>query len=533
MSARLSLIVAARRDLRAARATLAKRARLEQLFRALPDPDDLRRAATWLAGDVGPPAGVGPALVFEALSSAPPVSAAAAPLTLAEVEGALTALVAVGGAGATARRLELLHQLLGRADADERELLGALLVGELRQGAGAGVIQEALARALEVEPKALRRAVMLAGSLGTVAAAARREGAQALARARLTPLVAVAPMLASTAGPLDETIAALGGEAAAEWKLDGVRVQVHRRGAEVRVFTRSLRDVTATQPQLVALARALPLESVVLDGEVVLLGPSGRPAPFQELMRRFERDAPDEPDEPEESGEPEKSDEPGELGVMFFDLLELDGQVLIDHPDRERRAALERLLPPERRVPRRIVRDADQARAALADALAHGHEGVLLKSLAAPYAAGRRGASWRKLKPARTVDLVILAAEWGHGRRQGWLSNLHLGARDPQDPTRFVMVGKTFKGLTDAMLRELTETLPPLAVKETKHLVRVRPERVVEIAFEGTLASSRYPGGIALRFARVKRFRPDKPPAEATTLDELRAFGPSRDEPAG
>lgn len=484
----------------------------------------MRLAATWLAGDAsGSPEGVGPAQVHEALAAAGDAAPdpSAPPLTLREVEACFAALGEVSGEGAQTRRGELLAGLLARATRDERELLGAVMTGELRQGARASLVQEALARALELDPKALRRAVMLQGSLGRVAAAARREGARALATTRLTPLVAVAPMLAATAGPLEETLAALGGEAAAEWKLDGVRVQVHRledevdEVDEVRVFTRSLRDVTASQPQLIALARGLPARSAVLDGEVVLLRPDGRPAPFQELMGRFE------------SGDP--TDRAG-LSVRFFDLLFLDGEPLIDRPDRERRAALEALLPPEQVVPRRIVRSADDARAAQADALAHGQEGVILKALGAPYAAGRRGSSWRKLKPATTVDLVILAAEWGHGRRQGWLSNLHLGARDAAQPGAFVMVGKTFKGLTDAMLRELTETLPPLAVKQTKHLVRVRPERVIEVAFEGTLQSSRYPGGIALRFARVKRFRPDKPAAEATTLDELLALGPPREE---
>lgn len=478
----------------------------------------MRLAATWLAGDAsGSPEGVGPAQVHEALAAAGDAAPdpSAPPLTLREVEACFAALGEVSGEGAQARRGQLLAGLLARATRDERELLGAVMTGELRQGARASLVQEALARALELDPKALRRAVMLQGSLGRVAADARREGARALATTRLTPLVAVAPMLAATAGPLEETLAALGGEAAAEWKLDGVRVQVHRLEGEVRVFTRSLRDVTESQPQLVALARGLAARSVVLDGEVVLLRPDGRPAPFQELMGRF------------------KGAEPGEragLAVRFFDLLFLNGEPLIDRPDRERRAALDALLPAEQVVPRRIVRSAEEAGAAQADALAHGQEGVILKRLDAPYAAGRRGSSWRKLKPATTVDLVILAAEWGHGRRQGWLSNLHLGARDAARPGEFVMVGKTFKGLTDAMLRELTATLPPLAVKQTKHLVRVRPERVIEVAFEGTLQSSRYPGGIALRFARVKRFRPDKPAAEATTLDELLALGPPREE---
>ncbi|MCW8140592.1 MAG: ATP-dependent DNA ligase, partial [Planctomycetota bacterium] len=334
--------------------------------------------------------------------------------------------------------------------------------------------------------------------LGGAAEPARR--LLGIARAELTLEVQHAEIALAVA------LAALGGAAAAEWKLDGIRVQVHRKGDDVRVFTRSLRDVTEGTAGLVALARALPVESLVLDGEAVGHVDEGEPLAFQDLMSRFQ------------TGDAESG-----LGVRFFDVLSLEGAPFVDRPDRERRAALEDLLPSGLVIPRRLVTDPAGVQAALDEALAHGHEGLVLKALDAPYAAGRRGANWRKLKLATTVDLVILGAEWGHGRRSGWLSNLHLGARDPDDPERFVMVGKTFKGLTDAMLRELTEALPPLATEQTGHVVLVRPERVVEVAFEGVQRSSRYPGGVALRFARVKRFRPDKRPADATTLDALRA----------
>jgi len=311
-------------------------------------------------------------------------------------------------------------------------------------------------------------------------------------------------MLAATGGEdLEAAVVDLGGAAAAEWKLDGVRVQVHRDGDAVKVFTRSLRDVTDTAPELVALARGLAAPAFILDGEAIALDTELRPLPFQDLMSEL----------------PE-----GRFAALFFDLLYLDGAPLVDRPDRERRAALEALVGAGRCVPRRVVASGAEARAVLDEALARGHEGIVLKSLDAPYAAGRRGGLWRKVKLAHTLDLVILAAEWGHGRRRGWLSNLHLGARDRRDPEQFWMLGKTFKGLTDAMLRELTLELPTIATGNNEYVMHVRPERVVEIAFDGLQRSPRYNSGLALRFARVKRFRFDKRAADATTIDEVRAL---------
>jgi DNA ligase-1 len=339
--------------------------------------------------------------------------------------------------------------------------------------------------------------------------AARHGGAAGLDRFRIAPLVPVEPMLAAAAKDPAEALAELGGRAAAEWKLDGIRVQLHRLRDEVKVFTRSLRDVTADSPELVAIARTIPAEAYILDGEAVALGGEGRPAEFQDLMSRFQ-------------GEDEKASL--RLAAFFFDLLYAGGEPMVDRPYRERRAALEKLLPEERLVTSRIVQSASEIEAALSASRAAGHEGIVLKALEAPYAAGRRESNWRKIKPAHTVDLVILAAEWGHGRRQGLLSNLHLGARDPAQAGRFWMLGKTFKGLTDAMLRELTAELPPIALEIGPHVVRVRPERVVEIAFDGVQRSSRYDSGLALRFARVKRFRPDKSAEQATTLAEIRRF---------
>lgn len=497
----LRAVVDAWRDVRAAKGRLRKRDRLAALFRALEEPAELRLAVLYLAGEVGqPPLGAGGALVAEAFEGLGPT--AGEPLTLREVDATLGALSAVEGAGAKARRLELLRATLGRAAEDEREFIASLMLGELRQGALGSLVMDGLARGRELDPKKLRRAVMLAGSLGDVALAVGQDGPAALARFELTLLTPVEPMLAATAGPLDETIAALGGVAAAEWKLDGIRLQVHRRKDDVRLFTRSLRDITGELPGVVELVRALPCASVVLDGEAVGFEEEGdAPLRFQDTMSAVAT---------------------GGVEIAFFDVLYLDDEVLVDRPDRERRAALERVIPRERLVPRVLVRTEAEVRAALDEALDHGHEGLILKSLDAPYVAGRRGKSWRKLKPVITVDLVILGAEWGHGRREGWLSNLHLGARDPQDPTRFWMVGKTFKGLTDAMLAELTETLPPLITSQRGHVVKVRPERVVEVAFDSAMRSARYDSGLALRFARVKRLRPDKRPQDATTIDEMR-----------
>ena len=496
----LSALTATWLDVRAAKGRLDKRARMVALFSAL-DADDLRRAVRWLAGEAAP-TGVGWATV----SSLAPTTATGPPLSFADVDALFRALPAASGAGAQAERERLLADAFGRAPPDERELLTALLAGGgLRQGAARPLVVDALARALGAKTKDVERAAMVAG-LDDVVKALKAGGPDVLTGFLLTPLVAVRPMLASTAGDLAADLASFGGEMAAEWKLDGVRVQLHRRGDEIKVFTRALRDVTAMVPWLVEIGRALPVASAVLDGEAVAFGADGRVLPFQDLWSRFTRNE-------------------GPFLAAFFDALHVDGAV-VARPNRERRALLERVLDPGLLIQRRIVTSVDEIRAALAEALAHGHEGLVLKALDAPYAAGKRGSSWKKLKRIVTVDLVILAAEWGHGRRRGMLSNLHLGARDATDAGRFWMLGKTFKGLTDAMLRELTETLPPLATKQNDWVVHVRPERVVEIAFDSVQRSPRYNSGLALRFARVKRFRPDKPAAEATSIDEIRALAP-------
>ena len=500
-------VVATWQTVRASAGRLDKRAQMAALFARL-SGDDLRLAASYLSGDLASaPPGVGWAALQEALRAVGETAGAA--LTLDDVDRTFAELVATSGAGAQRRRGELLGALLGRAAPAEREFLAGLITGELRQGALRALVLEALALARGLDAAALRRAVMHAGSLAEVLAAVERGGSAALGEVTLRPLVPVEPMLASTAGDLAEALAELGGSVgavAAEWKLDGVRVQVHKAGDSVRIFTRSLRDVTEGAPELLALARALPVDSVILDGEAIARGDGELPVPFQDLMSEFQ----------------EKGRAGGRLQAMFFDILYQDGEPLVDRPDRERRARLEALLPASLVIPRRVVADVPAIAGALDEAIAAGHEGLVLKDLESPYAAGRRGSNWRKVKRAVTLDLVILAAEWGHGRRRGLLSNLHLGARDATDVTRFWMLGKTFKGLTDRMLREQTESLLAIAVDKTEWVVRVRPELVVEIAFDAVQRSRRYDSGLALRFARVKRFRPDKLAAQATTIDEIR-----------
>jgi DNA ligase-1 len=355
---------------------------------------------------------------------------------------------------------------------------------------------------------------MMAGGLPAVAEAALAEGAAGLARFALRVLEPVQPMLAQPAADVEEVLADLG-EAALEWKLDGARVQVHRDAEEVRVFSRALRDVTPAVPELVAAVRALPARRLVLDGEVIALRADGAPEPFQVTMSRFGR-KPASPAAVPHPGPP--------LSALFFDALHAEGADLVARPARERQLALAAAVPEPMRVPRLVTGDAAAASAFLDDALRRGHEGVVMKALDAPYEAGRRGAAWRKVKRAHTLDLVVLAAEWGHGRRRGFLSNLHLGARDP-DRGGFAMLGKTFKGMTDAMLAWQTERLSALALGESEgDVVHVRPELVVEVAFDGLQASPRYPAGLALRFARVKRYRSDKRPEEADTVDTVRAL---------
>ncbi|MBT2376879.1 ATP-dependent DNA ligase [Streptomyces sp. CB00316] len=443
-----------------------------------------------------------------------PVEPAAEPtLTVTGVDAELTALAAISGTGSQALRRDRLRVLFAAATADEQHFLRALLTGEVRQGALEAVAADALARAAEAPPADVRRAVMLAGSLQEVARTLLADGPGALAAFRLTVGRPVHPMLAHTAATVTEAVDKLG-PCAVEEKLDGIRVQVHRDGDRVRAYTRTLDDITDRLPELVTAVAALETGRFILDGEVIALGDDGRPRPFQDTAARVgsRRDV-----AAAAAGVP--------IVPVFFDALSADGEDLLDLPFAERHAALARLVPEALRVRRALVpdpADAGARRAAeafLAETLERGHEGVVVKDLGAAYSAGRRGASWLKVKPVHTLDLVVLAAEWGSGRRTGKLSNLHLGARRP-DGT-FAMLGKTFKGLTDALLEWQTEKLRALTTGEDGHIVTVRPELVVEIAYDGLQRSTRYPAGVTLRFARVLRYREDKTAQEADTVETV------------
>ncbi|WP_253864057.1 ATP-dependent DNA ligase [Prauserella halophila] len=429
-----------------------------------------------------------------------------ATLTVTEVDALLGEVAATSGSGSTSRRSELLSGLLSRATSREQDFLLRLLTGELRQGALEGVMIEAIASATDVPGDLVRRAVMLSGGLATTAAAAAAGGQQALRAFRLELGRPVRPMLASPAESLDQAVDGVG-EPIVEYKLDGARIQVHRDGDEVHVYTRTLREITQRATELADLVRGLPCTSVVLDGETLALTDDGRPRPFQETMARF--------------GSTRQAQVKALLlRPYFFDCLHLDGADLLDAPLRSRREALRRVAG-EHVIPGEIA-PADAA-AVLESSLDAGHEGVMVKDPDTPYAAGRRGRAWLKVKPSHTLDLVVLAAEWGHGRRTGWLSNLHLGARDP-DGGEPIMVGKTFKGLTDELLAWQTRHFPTLERGSDDWTVHLRPELVVEIGLDGVQTSSRYPGGIALRFARVLRYRPDKEPSDVDTIDDVRSM---------
>jgi DNA ligase-1 len=490
-------------------ATSARKAKIELLADALRrlDPGEIAAGSAFLAGELRQrQTGVG----YATLRDRPP-AAAEATLTVGGVDAAIAEISVVAGSGSQARRRELVGALFAAATADEQRLLIGLFGGELRQGAQAGLLADAIARAAEVPLTAVRRALLLSGDLKQVAVAALAGGAPALAGIHLRVGTPLTPMLAQSAPDVGAALLATGAPATVDVKLDGIRIQVHRSGDEVAVFTRSLDDITARLPEVVEAVRKLPLREAVLDGEAMLLDPGGRPRPFQETSSRAAtRDS--------------KTTTPSALTPYFFDVLHLDGTDLLDEPGRTRWAALADALPAGLIVGRTTVTSEEEAAAAFAAALAAGQEGVVVKAQEAPYDVGRRGSAWVKVKPRHTLDLVVLAVEWGHGRRRGWLSNLHLGARDPATGG-FVMLGKTFKGLTDELLRWQTERFQQLATGDNGWVVQVRPEQVVEIAFDGVQTSPRYPGGVALRFARVLRYRDDKPPAEADTIDTVRAIG--------
>jgi len=470
------------------------------------DPDEVPVVVAYLSGELRQRrTGVGWASLRDLPPPVPDPT-----LGVSEVDAALADVAALAGAGSQGERVRRVADLFGRATEPEQRLLRGLLTGELRQGALEGVMLAAVAQAAAVPLADVRRAAMLRGAVGPVAEAALAGGAEALAAFRLQVGRPVQPMLASTATDIADAMSRLG-EAAVEWKLDGVRVQVHRSGGDVSVWTRSLDEITDRVPEVVEAALLLPVRDAVLDGEAIALHPDGRPRPFQQTGSRVSSRV-----------DVTAARAAAPLSTYVFDVLHVDGEDVLDHPGRDRAEVLEAAVPEPLRVPRVVTADVAVAAAVLAGAVAQGHEGVVAKALDAPYEAGRRGTGWLKVKPRHTLDLVVLAAEWGHGRRRGWLSNLHLGARDPAGG--WVMLGKTFKGLTDEMLAWQTERLQELAVDSGEWVVQVRPELVVEVAFDGVQTSPRYPGGMALRFARVLRHRPDKRPEDADSVDAVRAI---------
>jgi DNA ligase-1 len=489
-------------------ATSARRAKVELLAAALrslaatDDPEQIEAGAAYLAGEMRQrQIGVGWASLRDL-----PAPTELPSLTVRQVDARLAELGAVAGPGSVARRRSLLHQLFAALTAGEQRMLAAIISGELRQGAQAGLLADAVAAAAGVPLAAVRRALLLAGDLRKVAVAALVEGEGGLAAFRLRVGRPLAPMLAQSAPSVAEALDATGVPAAVDAKLDGIRVQVHRDGTDVAVFSRSLDDITARVPEIVAATLALDVNTAVLDGEALLVDETGRARPFQEISGHAARSP---------GRRRPAAAIAGRMTPFFFDALHLDGRDLIDEPGSRRWAVLDGVVPPANRVARTVVDAAEAGAEAFADALNRGHEGVVVKAVDAPYDVGRRGTAWVKVKPRHTLDLVVLAAEWGHGRRRGWLSNLHLGARDPAGG---------FEGLTDAMLAWQTQRLLELAVDRGDWVVTVRPELVVEIAFDGVQASTRYPGGVALRFARVLRYREDKPASEADTIDAVRAF---------
>jgi DNA ligase-1 len=477
---------------------------LAALLAAVP-PDEIEIATGYLSGSIRQQRlGLGHAAIQEAAVG----SAAEIPsVDLLEVDAAFQRIAATSGKGSVEAKQRVLRELLSRLTREEQHFLFGLIAGELRQGAVEGVMLEAVAKAAGVPAERLRYAVMMAGDLATVARAALLEGETGLSRFSIQLFRPVLPMLAGTADDEAEALAELG-EAALEYKLDGARVQIHKGGDDVRVFSRRLNEVSGAVPELIEAVRTLPARELVVEGEAIALRADGSPHSFQTTMRRFGRKL-----------DVEQLRRTLPLSQFLFDILYLDGTALLDEPARRRFTALSDAVPPALQVPRVITASAAQANEFLSSALQRGHEGIMAKALDAPYEAGHRGRRWLKVKPARTLDLVVLAAEWGHGRRQGWLSNLHLGARDPA--AGFVMLGKTFKGMTDEMLAWQTAKLLELETARDNYTVYVRPQLVVEVAFNDVQASPQYPGGLALRFARIKRYRTDKSASDADSMDTL------------
>ncbi|MBA2531959.1 MAG: ATP-dependent DNA ligase [Nocardioidaceae bacterium] len=487
---------------------LAKRAALARALHAA-GADEIATVVTYLSGRLRQRrTGVGWASFEQVSPAAEPT------LTVADVDAAFEQMSVLAGAGSQEQRREALTDLLGRATEPEQIFLWRLVTEDLRQGALDGVMLDAIAQAFDVQPSLVRRASML---LGSTAAAAElvRDGPDALERIGLVIGVPIRPMLASAAPALSAAIAKAApsnGAVVVDAKLDGIRIQVHRNGNDIHIFTRSLDDITERLPEVVEVVRSLPARRLVLDGEAIVLRPGGRPAPFQVTAARTASRA-------DLAGLRARAP----VSTVFFDLLHRDGRDLLEQPLRTRLDELHAVVSAAHRAPGIHTSSPEQAQLFFDETIAAGHEGVIVKALDSGYDAGRRGSAWVKVKPRHTLDLVVLAAEWGHGRRAGWLSNLHLGARDPSDGS-LVMLGKTFKGLTDATLAWQTEQFLAREVRRTTSTVFVRPELLVEVAFDGLQSSSRYPGGVALRFARVLRYRDDKSIDEADTMATVLAL---------
>jgi DNA ligase-1 len=490
--------------------TAARKPKVRELAALLQSlsPEEIDIGVHYLSGEIPQgKIGVGFSAVRAAASTQP---AAAETLSVGEVDGRLTELAGMRGSGSAARRAQALADLFSRATDTEQQFLLRLLIGELRQGALAGVMIEAIAAAASLPVAAVRRAAMYSGSLGAVAKRALLEGAGALAGFQLELFSPVSPMLAQTAVDVAEALQEIHGEAAFEWKMDGARIQMHKLGEEVRIYTRSLNDISPAVPEIVEQARSFAEHTLVLDGEAIAFDAGGRPHPFQVTMKRFGRKL---------NVAATRAALP--IQAFYFDCLRVGDESMADRPTRERFEALAKAVPAAFLIPRLVTSSEPEARAFYDAAIAAGHEGVMAKSLDAPYEAGNRGAGWLKIKRIHTLDLVVLAAEWGYGRRTGKLSNLHLGALDPASG-EYIMLGKTFKGLTDAMLAWQTEEFQKREVSRDSGTVYIRPELVVEIAFSDLQSSTRYPGGLALRLARVKRYRDDKRVDEADTMESVR-----------
>ena len=495
----LADVVTASREVTETSSRSAKVQILAELLRRL-DPSEVGIAVGFLAGVPRQGrVGIGYSTIYGI--ERPPAREPS--LTIEELDRAIDAVQATTGSGSAGARKQILGELLGRATEAEADFVKRLFTGGLRQGALAGLMVDAIARAAGVSGVLARRALMLSGDLSRTAEIAMSEGEEGLREVGFELFRPIFPMLASTAASVPEAVASFD-RSSVEWKLDGIRIQVHRRGDEVRIYTRNLNEITDTLPGIVDAVRRLPVAQAVFDGEALWMYEDG-PAAFQETVSRIDSEAP-----------------PEGIVTFLFDVLHIDGDDLLDAPLEERAARLEAIAS-HLKIPSVVTSDPETAQQVLDDALRAGHEGIVVKDARSTYSAGRRGKAWRKVKPVRTYDLVVLGAEWGHGRRQGWLSNLHLGARDPRTG-EFVMVGKTFKGMTDALLDWQTKELLARETGREGIAVLVRPELVVEIALDGVQSSTRYPGGVALRFARVKRYRPDKSPDEADAIDDLRAL---------